>query len=106
MVNKTKITKATRCRILITSGWLLKYFANIAARYVCKLTTIQTPIENKMPRFESSFKLIFAAVILSKPGGITPTNARTKPKKKIKVISNVYLILNLIYVIGLFCSKY
>ena len=43
---KMKITKATRFNMLVTSVFSLKYFANVAAIYVCKATIIQTPIEN------------------------------------------------------------
>ena len=45
-----------------------------------------TPIEKTIPPIEPSFKLILAAVMLSNPGGITPTKAMIKPRKKTKVI--------------------
>ena len=49
----------------------------------------QTPIENIIPRTYPSFKLIFAAVIFNKPGGITPINAITNPKKNTIVMFNI-----------------
>ena len=87
-----KITKATRFNILVTSVFSLKYFANVAAIYVCKATIIQTPIENIKLRLWPSFKLILAADIFNIPGGITPKNEITRPTKNINVISNLNLI--------------
>jgi len=43
-------------------------------------------MENIIPLTWPSFKLILAAEIFSKPGGITPIKATISPKKKINVI--------------------
>ena len=50
-------------------------------------------------------KLIFAAVILIKPGRITAKKAMQKPKTSGKK-NSIYLILKRIYVIALLISKY
>ena len=86
MVIKINTTKATRCNISITSWCWLKYPANTIATKVCRHTITQTPIEKKMPLDAPSFKLTLAAIMLSKPGGITPTKAIINAVKKMKVI--------------------
>jgi hypothetical protein len=47
---------------------------------------MQTPVENIMPRPAPSLRLILAAVIFNKPGGITPISATKSPKKNTTVI--------------------
>ena len=66
---------------------------------------INAPNTNIMARFLPSIKLTLAAVIFIIPGGITPTIAAKKPKKKGRKI-DIYLILKRIYVIALLISKY
>jgi hypothetical protein len=48
-----------------------------------------TPKENTNPLRWPSFKLIFAAEILSIPGGITPIKANERPKRKTIDISKI-----------------
>jgi len=50
---------------------------------------MHTPVENIIPLPAPSFRLILAAVILSNPGGTTPTSATNSPRKKITVILKV-----------------
>jgi hypothetical protein len=46
-------------------------------------------MENTNPRTWPSFRLILAADILSIPGGITPTKANERPKRKTIDISKI-----------------